>query len=91
LLRNVGYSRAGCANTDKPGPIPAFFMGGGMWQDLWVALALLMVIEGIWPFLNPAGMRRALTAISQQQDGALRTAGLVSMVCGVILLYLVNG
>jgi uncharacterized protein len=61
-----------------------------MWHDLWVALALLFVIEGIWPFLNPAAMRRALRTMLEQDDRALRTAGLVSMLAGLGLLYLVN-
>lgn len=61
-----------------------------MWQDLLVALALLLVIEGIWPFLSPGGMRRALLAVADQDDRALRIAGLVSMVLGVVLLYLVR-
>jgi uncharacterized protein YjeT (DUF2065 family) len=55
-----------------------------------VALALLFVIEGIWPFLNPAGMRRALLTLVEQDDGALRLAGLISMLSGLGLLYLVN-
>jgi len=62
-----------------------------MWHELWVAFALLMVIEGIWPFLSPTSMRRTLATIAQQDDSALRVAGLISMVCGVLLLYLVNG
>jgi hypothetical protein len=61
-----------------------------MWNDLWVALALLFVIEGIWPFLNPAGMRRALLTLVEQDDRALRLAGLISMLSGLGLLYLVN-
>ena len=61
-----------------------------MWHDLWVALALLFVIEGIWPFLNPAGMRRALLTLVEQDDRALRLAGLISMLSGLGLLYLVN-
>jgi uncharacterized protein YjeT (DUF2065 family) len=61
-----------------------------MWHDLLVALALLLVIEGIWPFLSPSGLRRALLAMAAQDDSALRVAGLVSMAAGVALLYLVK-
>lgn len=61
-----------------------------MWHDLGVALALLLVIEGIFPFLNPEGMRRMMLSIAQQNNHALRISGLVSMACGVGLLYLVN-
>lgn len=61
-----------------------------MWHDLLVALALLLVIEGIWPFVNPSGLRNTLRVMAEQDDGSLRKAGLVSMVLGVLLLYLVN-
>ena len=61
-----------------------------MLHDLLVALALVMVIEGILPFLNPGGMRRMLQMVSEMDDRSLRVGGLISMVLGVITLYLVN-
>lgn len=63
---------------------------GAMWQDLLVALALVMVIEGILPFLSPRALRRALQAMAEFDDGTLRTMGLVFMLAGVSLLYLVH-
>lgn len=71
--------------------IPVFFLGiSSMWHDLLVALALLLVIEGIWPFLSPNSMRQILLMIAQHDNRSMRISGLVSMVSGVILLYLVN-
>ena len=61
-----------------------------MWHDLLVAFALLFVIEGVWPFLNPEGLRRALLTMAAQDDRTLRVAGFISMLTGVVLLYLVN-
>ncbi len=61
-----------------------------MWQDLWVAIALLLVIEGVMPFLSPEALRRALLLVSQMNDNALRFTGLTSMVLGVVLLYLIH-
>ena len=61
-----------------------------MWQNLLVAVALVLVIEGIMPFLNPEGMRRTLLLISQMSDSTLRFAGLTSMVLGCLLLYAVK-
>ena len=61
-----------------------------MWHELLIAFSLLLVIEGIWPFLNPEGMRRTLLMLADQDNRSLRSAGLLSMVAGVILLYLVN-
>lgn len=61
-----------------------------MWHDLGVAIALVLILEGIFPFINPSGMRRALMAISQLPDQPLRFAGLTSMLLGLVLLYLIN-
>jgi len=60
------------------------------WRDLFVALALLLVIEGIFPFLNPGAMRNLLQMMTQMDDKTLRFSGLTSMVAGVLILYLVN-
>lgn len=61
-----------------------------MWHDLTVALALFLVLEGIFPFVSPAGLRRALAALSEMRDTQLRFAGLTSMLLGLVLLYIVN-
>jgi len=61
-----------------------------MWHDLLVAFALLLVLEGVWPFLSPDSLRRALQLMTEQDDRSLRITGLVSMVVGIVLLYLVN-
>jgi len=61
-----------------------------MWHELWVALALILVIEGIWPFVDPGGMRRAMLLVAEQDNRTLRYLGLIAMLCGVGLLYLVN-
>jgi uncharacterized protein YjeT (DUF2065 family) len=61
-----------------------------MWEELWIALALIFVIEGVMPFLNPTGWRKTLRQISEMEDKTLRIIGLSSMIFGVILLYLVN-
>ena len=61
-----------------------------MWHDLWIALALLLIVEGVFPFLNPDGLRKALVAIHQLSDSQLRFAGLSSMLLGVVLLYIIN-
>ena len=61
-----------------------------MWHDLWVATALILVIEGIWPFLSPKSMRQAMLSVAQQDNRTMRIVGLVSMLVGVGLLYFVN-
>ena len=61
------------------------------WLDLAAAFALYLVLEGIMPFVNPRGMKRALAQLSQLDDRALRVAGLLSMAAGALLLYFVRG
>ncbi|MGB5306306.1 MAG: DUF2065 domain-containing protein [Gammaproteobacteria bacterium] len=60
------------------------------WGDLLAALALVMVIEGMVPFLSPQAVRRMLETMSQLDDRTLRVTGFVSMLCGVVMLYLVR-
>jgi hypothetical protein len=61
-----------------------------MWHDLGVALALVLVIEGILPFLNPAALRRMLLVIQGLSDREFRVAGFISMLGGLALLYFFN-
>ena len=61
-----------------------------MWQDLWAALALMLVIEGMLPFVSPAMMRQAFAAMAAMDDRTLRWSGLLSMAAGVGLLYIVR-
>ena len=60
------------------------------WPDLAAALGLVLVIEGVLPFLSPAGLRRAAAAMAEAPDATLRVAGAASMVAGVLLLWLVR-
>jgi uncharacterized protein YjeT (DUF2065 family) len=60
------------------------------WQDLLAALALVLVIEGMVPFLNPQSLRRLLETVSQLDDRTLRITGFISMLCGVVMLYIVR-
>jgi uncharacterized protein YjeT (DUF2065 family) len=60
------------------------------WGDLLAALALVLVIEGIVPFVSPPSLRRMLETVSQLDDRSLRLTGLVSMLCGIVMLYLVR-
>jgi len=61
-----------------------------MWDDLWAALALMLVIEGILPFLSPRSLRESLLRMGQVHDRSLRLLGLGSMIVGVVWLYLLK-
>jgi uncharacterized protein len=58
------------------------------WNDLLAGLAILLVIEGLFPFLNPARARRSFEQLARLADGDLRIAGLISMAVGLALLFL---
>ncbi|CAN5302243.1 DUF2065 domain-containing protein [soil metagenome] len=57
------------------------------WSDLLAALGLVLIIEGIMPFLNPSGWRRTLQLIAQLETTRLRLVGLSSMIAGLVILY----
>lgn len=61
-----------------------------IWTDLLAALALVLVIEGIMPFISPAALRRMSAAMTRLDDATLRMTGLVSMLLGLLVLYLVR-
>ncbi len=61
-----------------------------MLHELLIAFCLLLVLEGILPFLAPRRWRAMLTMVSQANDRSIRMVGLVCMLTGVLLLYLIN-
>lgn len=59
-----------------------------MWEELGKAFCLMLVLEGIIPFLYPARWRQLVASLALISDRQLRTMGFVSMAIGVGLLYL---
>jgi uncharacterized protein YjeT (DUF2065 family) len=59
-----------------------------MGDDLVRAIALVLVIEGILPFLSPDGWRQAMMQAGRLSNRALRSVGFGSMLIGVLILYL---
>ncbi|MBX3606326.1 MAG: DUF2065 domain-containing protein [Piscinibacter sp.] len=58
------------------------------WDLLLPACALVLVIEGLLPFLSPAGWRRLFEQATRLSDGQIRFLGLSSMLVGLALLLL---
>ena len=58
--------------------------------DLWLALALMLVLEGLLPTLAPALFRRVLFTMAQMDDRSLRNSGIISMVLGALFIYLLK-
>ena len=52
------------------------------------ALALMLIFEGLLPFLNPRGWRDMVSRVSRMSDGQIRFIGLASIGIGALLLLL---
>ena len=61
-----------------------------MWHDLLVALCLVLVIEGVVPFLYPRRWREMVMMLAEVDDRTMRIVGLMSMLLGTGLLYLIR-
>lgn len=61
-----------------------------MWQELLVAGCLVLVIEGMLPFIAPHKWREMLANMLTLSDSTIRRIGLASMITGVVLLYVFN-
>jgi len=60
------------------------------WSDLLAALAIVCIIEGVMPFINPAGVKRLLSKLAAREERELRLGGLFSMLIGLAILFLVR-
>ncbi|CAN7474498.1 DUF2065 domain-containing protein [Acidovorax sp. LjRoot129] len=56
-------------------------------ESLWAALALVLVIEGLLPFLSPQAWRRAVGQIAQLQDGQIRFFALLAILAGLAMFW----
>jgi len=55
---------------------------------LLTVIALMLIIEGVLPFLLPAVWREAFRRLTEMSDGQIRFVGLSSMLAGLLLLFL---
>jgi uncharacterized protein len=61
-----------------------------MGKILLTAFALMLIIEGILPFLLPTVWRDTFRRLTEMSDGQLRFIGLTSMLAGLLLLLIVR-
>ena len=54
---------------------------------LWAAMALMLVFEGLLPFISPQGWRRTFAQLLTLRDGQLRFFGLISILLGLAGLW----
>lgn len=57
-----------------------------MASTLLLAFALMLVIEGILPFVAPRVWRETFRRVTEMNDGQIRFIGLTSMLVGLVLL-----
>ena len=59
--------------------------------EYWLAaLGLMLLLEGMMPFLFPGIWRETLSKLAQLKDGQMRFIGLVLMLSGLLLIYWVK-
>ena len=61
------------------------------WADLWAALALLLILEGLLPFVSPRCYRNMVQQMATMPEKMLRNVGLGLVLAGVVFLILVRG
>ena len=60
------------------------------WQSLLSAVALVLVLEGLLPFVNPSGYKSMLENMRNLPESQLRNFGLIMITAGLLLLYFVR-
>tara|TARA_B110000003_G_scaffold70210_1_gene71617 strand:+ start:1652 stop:1840 length:189 start_codon:yes stop_codon:yes gene_type:complete len=61
-----------------------------MWQEVFIAVALFLIIEGFIPFVSPARFRNFVMRISKLNNDNLRIIGFISILFGLLLLFLIT-
>ncbi len=59
-------------------------------DTLWGAFALMLIIEGIFPFMSPQGWRDRMLQIMALHDGQIRFFGLVCVLAGLLMSWWVQ-
>lgn len=60
------------------------------WQELFAAIALVFILEGLVPFISPNSLRKTYQRMLEMNDRSIRITGLISMIAGAILLTYVR-
>lgn len=61
-----------------------------MWEVFFIAIGLMMIFEGLFPFSFPNAWRETFRKLIQLEDSQIRFIGLTSIVIGLIILLLIN-
>ncbi|GKP54351.1 inner membrane protein YjeT [Klebsiella quasipneumoniae] len=67
-----------------------FQLGLTMNSTIWLALALVLVLEGLGPLLYPRAWRKMVASLSQLPDNLLRRFGGGLVVAGIVIYYMLR-
>lgn len=59
-------------------------------DTFWLALALVLILEGLFPFVSPRGWKRMFLQLLEMQDGQIRFFGLCSILAGLLMVWLLT-
>ena len=57
-------------------------------DTFWLAIALVLVMEGLFPFVSPEGWRKMFAQLLTYRDGQIRFFGMFSILGGLLLIWL---
>lgn len=61
-----------------------------MWTIVLTAIGLMLILEGVLPFIAPEKWRQVFIMVIQMKASEIRFLGLTSMIAGLIILFLVQ-
>ena len=61
-----------------------------IWQEILTVISILFIIEGLIPFISPSKYKNFVSSMSKLNTNNLRILGFISMIFGVLLLFLVT-
>ena len=59
-------------------------------DTVWLAIALVLVIEGLFPFVSPAGWRKMFAQLLSLSDGQIRFFAVFSILGGLLMIWLIG-
>lgn len=62
-----------------------------MAEDIWRALALVLIIEGLLPALTPEAWREAMARLVNSDPRSIRLVGIASIIVGALVFRMVTG
>lgn len=57
---------------------------------LWGTLALVLILEGLAPFISPQSWRETMLRLASQPDPTLRLLGLIAISVGVVIFWMLD-